>query len=75
MDRITTALIDEILGKFDMVKITRNKADFFGDADDFTADELYMFDLEPDGMGINWLVKEYEHNGIKISLNIREVRK
>lgn len=72
MDRITTALIEEILGKFDMVKIKRNRVEFFGDADDFTADELHNFDSEPDGIGNVWLVKEYKQNGTEFSLNIRE---
>lgn len=83
MERFTLEKIAELLGDFDMVKITKNKVDLFGEVDNFRNKEGFLFDKikdetfndfdsEPDGIGNVWLTKQYKENGIKFSLNIRE---
>ena len=71
MERFTPEKIAELLGDFDMVKITKNKVELFGEVDNFN-DNFHDFDSEPDGIGNVWLTKQYKENGIKFSLNIRE---
>lgn len=83
MERFTLEKIAELLGDFDMAKITKNKVELFGEIDNFRNKEMFLsdkinddtfndFDSEPDGIGNVWLTKEYKQNGIKFSINIRE---
>ena len=72
MERFTLEKIAELLGDFDVVKITKNTVYLLGEIDNFEDKTFHNFDSEPDGIGNVWLTKEYEQNGIKFSLNIRE---
>lgn len=64
----------DLLKRFDMIKITDNKIQLFGELENFNDDSVFNWDTDEDVEFNTWFSKEFKVNGKRVIINIREVK-
>lgn len=64
----------DLLKRFDMIKITDNKIQLFGELENFNDDSIFDWDTDEDVEFNTWFSKEFKVSGKRVIVNIREVK-